>query len=80
MLKSLANYLVFTLFGLVPGSRSGEALNFFIYDTLKIFLLLTVIIYVVAIVRSSFPPERTKRILSRKRDMWATSWRPCWVL
>ena len=59
MLKSFADYLVFTLLGLIPGSRSGEALNFFIYDTLKIFLLLTAIIYVVAIIRSSFPPERT---------------------
>ncbi|ABQ24654.1 permease [Geotalea uraniireducens] len=67
MLKSFADYIVFTLIGLVPGSRSGEALNFFIYDTLKIFLLLTTIIFVVAIIRSSFPPEKTKRILSHKR-------------
>jgi uncharacterized membrane protein YraQ (UPF0718 family) len=67
VLKSFADYLVFSVIGLVPGSRSGEALNFFIYDTLKIFLLLTTIIYVVAIIRTSFPPERTKRILSHKR-------------
>src|SRR5512133_3465981 len=68
MLKSFADYIVFTTIGLIPGSRSGEALNFFIYDTLKIFLLLTLIIYVVAIIRSSFPPERTKRMLSHKRE------------
>src|SRR5512139_541275 len=68
MLKAAADYLVFTLFGLIPGSRGGEALNFFIYDTLKIFLLLTTIIYVVAIIRSWFPPEKTKRILSHKRE------------
>ena len=68
MLKPIADYLVFTLLGLVPGSRSGEALDFFVYDTLKIFLLLTAIIYVVAIIRSSFPPERTRQILSRKRE------------
>jgi uncharacterized membrane protein YraQ (UPF0718 family) len=68
MLKSFADYVVFTLIGLIPGSRSGEALNFFIYDTLKIFLLLTVIIYVVAIIRTSFPPEKTKRLLSHKRE------------
>ena len=68
MLKSFANYIVFTIFGLVPGSRSGEALNFFIYDTLKIFLLLTMIIFLVAIVRTSFPPEKTKRMLSHKRE------------
>jgi len=68
MLKNFVDYVVFTQMGLVPGSRSGEALNFFIYDTLKIFLLLTTIIFVVAIIRSSFPPERTKRILSHKRE------------
>jgi uncharacterized membrane protein YraQ (UPF0718 family) len=68
MLKKLADQIVFTLLGLAPGSRAGEALNFFIYDTLKIFLLLTTIIFVVAIIRSSFPPERTKRILSHKRE------------
>src|SRR5512137_582821 len=68
MLKSFADYIVFTLMGLVPGSRGGEALNFFIYDTLKIFFLLTVIIFAVAIIRSWFPPERTKRILSHKRE------------
>lgn len=68
MLKSLADYLVFTLIGLAPGSRGGEALDFFIYDTIKIFLLLATIIYLVAIIRSWFPPERTKRMLSHKRE------------
>jgi uncharacterized protein len=68
MLKQAADYLTFDLMGFTPGTRLGEALNFFLYDTVKIFLLLTTIIFVVAIVRSSFPPERTKRILSHKRE------------
>lgn len=68
MLKSFADYIVFNLIGLIPGSRSGEALNFFIYDTTKIFLLLTTIVFVVAIIRSYFSPERTRRILSHKRE------------
>lgn len=68
MLKQFADWLVFSIFGLAPGSRAGEALDFFIYDTLKIFLLLTTIIYVVAIIRTSFPPEKTKRLLSHKRE------------
>ncbi len=68
MLKRFADYLIFDLFGLHSGSHLGEALNFFIYDTIKIFLLLCTIIFVVAIIRSSFPPERTKRILSHKRE------------
>lgn len=68
MLKSAADYLVFDLLGLIPGSRSGEALNFFLYDTVKIFLLLGTIIYGVAVIRSWFPPEKTKRILSHERE------------
>jgi uncharacterized membrane protein YraQ (UPF0718 family) len=68
MLKNFADYIVFTIIGLTPGSRSGEALDFFIYDTVKIFLLLMTIIYVVAIIRTSFPPEKTKRLLSHKRE------------
>jgi uncharacterized membrane protein YraQ (UPF0718 family) len=68
MLHTFADWLTFTAIGLAPGSRPGDALNFFVYDTLKIFLLLSVIIYVVAIIRSWFPPERTKRILSHERE------------
>ena len=68
MLKRFADYFVFKLLALRPGGRLGEALNFFIYDTIKIFLLLSVIIFVVAVIRSSFPPEKTKRILSHKRE------------
>jgi len=67
MLKRLADYITFDLIGLTPGTHSGEALDFFLYDTTKIFLLLATIIFVVAIIRSSFPPEKTKRILSHKR-------------
>ena len=68
VLKGFADYIVFTIIGLVPGTHLGEALNFFIYDTLKIFLLLTAIIFVVAIIRTSFPPEKTRRILSHKKE------------
>ena len=68
MLKRAADYITFDLIGLIPGTHLGEALDFFLYDTTKIFLLLTTIIFVVAVIRSSFPPEKTKRILSRKRE------------
>ncbi|WP_224982997.1 permease [Geomonas agri] len=68
MLKDLADYLVFTALGMDPGSSLGEALDFFIYDTVKIFLLLTTIVYAVAVIRSYFSPERTRRILSHNRE------------
>ena len=68
MLKAFAYYLVYGLFGMTRGARLSGALEFFIYDTIKIFLLLSVIIFAVSVIRSFFPPERTKRILSHKRE------------
>lgn len=68
MLKSVADYFVYDVIGLERKSRLGEALDFFVYDTVKIFLLLTTIVYVVAVVRSYFSPERTRRILSHNRE------------
>lgn len=68
MLKQLADYIVFSLLGLTPGTRLGEALDFFIYDTIKIFLLLSTIIFVVAVIRSFFTPERTRRLLSHRAE------------
>jgi uncharacterized protein len=68
MLKDFADWLVYSIFGLEQGSRLADVVNFFIYDTIKIFLLLSVIIFVISFVRSYFPPERTKRILSHKRE------------
>lgn len=70
MLQSFADLLIYQWLKLEPGTRLGEALNFFVYDSLKIFLMLTVIIFGVSILRSYFPPERTKRILSHKRELY----------
>jgi len=68
MLKDFADYITYGLIGLKPEAHLGKALNFFIYDIIKIFILLSVIIFLVAIIRSFFPPERTRRILSHKRE------------
>lgn len=68
MLSDLSRFVVYSLLKLAPGSRLSAALEFFIYDTIKIFLLLAVIIFAVSVVRSYFPPERTKRILAHKKE------------
>ncbi|WP_425058133.1 hypothetical protein SCACP_27830 [Sporomusa carbonis] len=70
MLQAFADLLVYHWLGLAPGTMLGEALNFFVYDSLKIFLMLTIIIFGVSILRSYFPPERTKKILSHKRELY----------
>jgi len=68
MLKDFAHYVVYSVLGLAQGNRLSDALEFFIYDVIKILLLLSVIIFAVSVIRSYFPPERTKRILTHKRE------------
>lgn len=68
MLKEPAAYIVFDIIRLDRGTHLSDALEFFIYDTIKIFLLLSVIIFVISVIRSYFPPERTKKILSHQKE------------
>lgn len=68
MWQKFVDYLVYGLMGLLPKSHLGAAVNFFIYDTVKILFMLTIIIFVIAIIRSYFPPEKTRKILSHKRE------------
>jgi uncharacterized membrane protein YraQ (UPF0718 family) len=68
MLKEFAEYIIYDLIKLTRGSHLADAMEFFIYDTIKIFLLLSVIIFIVSVIRSYFPPERTKKILSHKKE------------
>lgn len=68
MLKAFASYITYDLIKLDHGSMTGDVLNFFIYDTIKIFLLLAVITFIVSVIRSSFPFEKTKLVLSHKKE------------
>lgn len=54
-----------SLTGLDIETRIGASLQFFLYDVVKILLLLSVLIYVISYIQSYFPPERTKRIIGR---------------
>ncbi|MBE3575440.1 MAG: permease [Firmicutes bacterium] len=68
MLNRFADFVAYHVLSLNPSTRLGGAVQFFIYDSIKIFLMLAVIIYGVSLLRSFFPPERTKAILSRQRQ------------
>ena len=57
--------------GLDTASRWGGSFQFFIYDVIKITVLLCVLIFVISYIQSFFPPERSKRILGRFRGIWA---------
>mgnify|MGYP002530728713 CR=1 FL=1 len=56
---------ILTVVGLDVNSRLGGSIQFFIYDVLKITVLLCFLIYVISYIQSYFPPERTKKILGR---------------
>lgn len=64
-LSNLVTSLVRDVFGLDLKSRLGGSLQFFIYDVIKIFILLAVLIFMISYIQSFFPPERTKKILGR---------------
>ena len=49
----------------------GEFIQFFIYDTIKIFVLLGVLIFIISYIQSYFPPERSKKIMGRFHGIWA---------
>ena len=63
----IADIIVYKWLGLAPKAHLTEALHFFIEDTTKIFFLLAAIVFFVAIIRSFFPPERTRKFLSNKK-------------
>lgn len=58
--------------GIDTEGRLGASLQFFLYDTIKIFVLLSVLIFAVSYIQSYFPPERSKRILGRFRGITAS--------
>lgn len=66
-IENMADWIVFDLLNLEQGQHLAEALNFFIYDTVKILLLLFVIIFLMGIVNSYFPIEKVRNFLSRHK-------------
>lgn len=67
--KLFADWLTYSVFAMQQKTLLAEAVNFFIFDTIKIFLLLSVIIFIVSLIRSFIPPERIRKILSHKYEI-----------
>lgn len=72
-LWKLVEALVVKIFGLSMESRLGGSIHFFIYDVIKIFILLTVLIFSISYIQSFFPPERTRKILGRYKGITANT-------
>lgn len=65
--QNLADWLIYSVFGIAADSHLGTALNFFVYDTLKILILLFIIVFIMGIVNTYFPIEKLKDYLHRKK-------------
>ncbi|MEG0239935.1 permease [Anaerorhabdus sp.] len=59
--------------GMDLSTRIGSSIQFFIYDVIKILLLLSILIFIISYVQSYFPPERTKRILGKYKGIVANT-------
>ncbi len=70
---------ILTAVGLDTQTRVGGSVQFFLYDVLKITVLLCLLIFVISYVQSYFPPERSKKIMGRFPGFGPTAWRRCWV-
>lgn len=57
--------------GIDIGGKMGGSIQFFLYDVIKITILLCVLIYVISYIQSYFPPERSKKIMGRFHGIWA---------
>lgn len=72
-LFELVRLLVENVFGLSIHDRMGASIHFFIYDVIKIFILLSVLIFAISYIQSFFPPERTRKILGRYKGITANT-------
>lgn len=66
-LQYFADWLIYSVFSISAQGHWGQALNFFVFDTLKIFLLLFFITTIMGIVNSYFPVDKVRNFLSRKK-------------
>jgi uncharacterized protein len=65
--QHLANWLVYIVFGIEKQSKLGDALNFFVFDTIKIFILFAMVTFVMGIINSYFPIEKVRAFLTKRK-------------
>jgi len=68
ILQQAVDYLTYIIMGLDPSTPLGSAVNFFIYDTIKILILLTVIIFGIAFFRSYISPLKVRKALGKRNE------------
>lgn len=68
MLQEFADWATYSVLGLAKNSQMGAAANFFIYDSIKVTLLLAVIVFIVGMIRTFVTPQRVKKWLRGRRE------------
>ena len=68
VLEPFASWVAYQLLALSPGQPMGRTLEFFLFETPKVVMLLVLVVFGVGVIRSFFTPERTRRILAGKRE------------
>ena len=66
-LQNLSDWLIYSVFNIAQGTKLGDALNFFVYDTIKILILLFLITTVMGVVNSYFPVDKIRNYLSKNK-------------
>lgn len=69
-----ADWLTYGVFGLGRDTIAGGAVNFFVFDTIKIFILLSCIIYAVSLLRTFLPPSKVREIILKKSRLSGHLW------
>lgn len=67
-LQPFSRFLTYTVLQIKKDTHLGEAVQFFLYDTPKVLMLLTLIVFLVGIIRSFFTPERTRKMLAGRHE------------
>jgi uncharacterized membrane protein YraQ (UPF0718 family) len=67
-LPDFSRYITYGILGLSEGTHLADAVEFFIYDTPKVLMLLTIVVFGVGMINTFFTPERTRRMLVGKRE------------
>ena len=66
-IQHFADWLIYSLFNFKQGSKIGDAFNFFLFDTIKIFILLGFITILMGIINSYFPIDRVRNFLTKRK-------------
>ena len=67
-LQLFADWMTYTIFGLVPTTPMASSVNFFVYNSIKVTLMLAVFVFAVGIVRTYITPQRVKKLVAGRTE------------